>query len=116
MTGRNASVASGEGTTLGIRRTVRETSLGLLDKNAAQPSLNENAAQRTASEIINQNYWSARRLLGYSLWTWWALLLMIAFGTGGWAFPDGSNPSCDAGEPDLNKSMCGMISAMQKGR
>ena len=64
--------------------------------------------------LKQNNILSMTKWVGYGIWTIWAFILMIIFGSGGWAYPDGSSPTCtDKG--DKNSAMCGVIDAMSSG-
>ena len=64
----------------------------------------------------HQRLWSKRRWVRYSVWTIWALLLMIILGSGSWAFPDGNNPTCSDEDAQRNKAICHIILSIQEGR
>ena len=91
-----------------IRRTVLDPSLRQLSKN--------HPIKRSPTSVIQQNHWNKRKWLQYSVWTIWACIIMIIFGAGGWAFPDGGNPTCvPYGQGKKNNSVCGLQESLSNG-
>lgn len=99
-----------------IRTRVSHNDSLEMDQVRANVNLDANKVNRSSKTIMSQTYWTPKIILMYTIWTWWALLLTIVLGSGGWAFPDGSNPSCNPNTPDRNKSVCGLVSVLQMGR
>ena len=88
----------------------------------ANPSLqfpkditNNHLLTRTADRMLQQNKYSLARWASYSVWTLLAFAIMLIFGSGGWAFPDGSNPSSCPEKGDKNSSLCGAEEVLSIG-
>ena len=65
--------------------------------------------------LTKNSYLDKERYIMNWLWVFGALALMVIFGVGGWAFPDGSNPTCDPSDTAKNRTMCGMIEVVKAG-
>jgi hypothetical protein len=84
---------------------------------------NNHLLTRTTDRMLQQNKFSLARWASYSAWTLLAFAIMLIFGSGGWAFPDGSNPSScpptgDQNSPptgDHNSSLCGAEEVLSIG-
>lgn len=80
----------------------------------------DHGVDRSATKMMNQNQWSLKTWIKYSLWTCWAIFLMLVLGGGDWAYPDGSNPTCP-NEAQQNQGMnrnsatCGVEESLSKG-
>lgn len=71
--------------------------------------------KRSTKEVIKLSHFDTARYIMTWVWVLGALVLMFIFGTGGWAFPDGGNPTCDDNDAEKNASMCGMIDVIKAG-
>lgn len=49
--------------------------------------------KRTSRRMLQQSDYSIRTWAKYSVWTIMAFAIMLIFGSGGWTYPDGGNPS-----------------------
>ncbi len=49
----------------------------------------------------------------YVPYTFLAFTIMFVVGTGGWAFPDGANPTCDANKSSKNSAVCDIEKTLQ---
>ena len=71
--------------------------------------------KRSTKEVIKLSHFDKSRYITTWVWVLVALSLMVIFGIGGWAFPDGGNPTCDDADAEKNATMCGMIDVIQAG-
>ena len=75
----------------------------------------EHSLQRNSNTTIKKNNpFPLTAWIKYSTYTVFAVLLMLIFGSGGWAFPDGNNPTCADGSKK-NHGVCLMQQVLANG-
>ena len=86
-----------------------------LSRKVSTDILEDHNMKRSSADILKRSSFDKKKYAKVWLWAFGALALMVIFGVGGWAFPDGSNPTCDPSDADKNKTVCGMIEVIQSG-
>lgn len=71
--------------------------------------------QRDSTTVLKQNKLKGWWWVQYGVWTVWAFILMLIFGSGGWAYPDGSDPTSCPEDGNINSAMCGMEEVLRAG-